>query len=763
MNNILRRMPLTVLILSSFASPCFAGNFIQTDADRAGDGYPAAWPRINGSAINPESYKLMQEHGFLPLKTAYLSDEEVAQKFDLSLPQMGAVKEAVDKKDAAALKTALIAYLNGKLRPLKPAHPPKPIPYANSSNPQQRPDTWLGNFITIDFNGQKKTYPLQERINWYYIDDGEPDMQGWCWWGNPLAEAWLASGDPKYAEALLKYVRLFYKNCRPPAQKETHYSGALGPWSVGGRGRCTGFVQWLYTVVANAPATTDEDRLMFLKLIYEHGECMYGLAEIHHISNFEFYPITVLSLLSHQFPEFKESSAWQERAKDLLLRNMEDSVLDDGGQQERTQYSFGYAQSYTRLLRQLTPEGAPLPEKLLRIIESMYDFNLWILSPLHQWPNFNIGGMQDLLNCMVPGSELFPERADFLYLATHGAKGRPPVKTARVMAHSGFATMRGDWTTNALFMAMNYCGSLPEDSNCGYRQLLSFSIWAHGRAYLTNPGNCLNYSDPLFGAWMASTQAANTVMVDQQEQQLISNGGRLQSWSDHSGFTYLATETQNYRHLGVLHRRAVFFLKQSYWVVFDRMTPIGPAGKVHDYRWQAHFQPMEITVDDKTRTAASSLVDGKRCYVAPADPEKQEVERGEGFIADGVHDTASALKGPFVRYIQKSDKPVSFTVLLCPTKNNAPAPTLSTLAVADGNATGVQIRQGDKEDTIAMAECAGLRVYGPLTTDGEAAYVRKEGGKIVEAGLVGGQKLIYSGKTLIEVGPEIASADIHYA
>ncbi|MBI4023598.1 MAG: fibronectin type III domain-containing protein, partial [Verrucomicrobia bacterium] len=34
---------------------------------------------------------------------------------------------------------------------------------------------------------------------------------------------------------------------------------------------------------------------------------------------------------------------------------------------------------------------------------------------------------------------------------------------------------------------------------------------------------------------------------------------------------------------------------------------------------------------------------------------------------------------------------------------------------------------------------------------------------IVEAGLVGGQKLIYSGKTLIEVGPEIASADIHYA
>ena len=752
---------LPILLFLVLASQVLAGNFIQTDADRAGDGYPAAWPRINGSAINPESYKLMQEHGFLPLKTTYLSDEELAQKFELNSPEMAEVKAALEKKDASSLKAALIAYLNRKLRPLTPANPPKPIPYANSSNPQQRPDTWLGQTITLEINGQIKTYPLQERINWYYIDDGEPDISGWSWWGNPLAEAYLASGDVKYAEALLKYIRLFYKNCRPPAQKETHYSGALGPWSVGGRGRAMGFLQWLYTVVANAPVTTDEDRLMFLKLIYEHGECMHGLAEIHHISNFEFYPITVLSMLSKQFPEFKDSTAWRARAKDLLLRNMEDSVLDDGGQQERTQYSFGYAMNYSRLLRQLTPEGAPMPADLLRIIESMYDFNMWVLSPLGQWPNLNIGGMQDIRGYMSLAPELFPQRADFAYLVSNGTNGSPPVKTSRVMAHSGFATLRSDWTTNALCMSMNYCGSLPEDANCGYRQLLSFSIWAHGRAYITNPGNCLHYSDPLFGSWMAATQAANTVMVDNENQQLISNGGRLQSWADHPAFTYLATETQNYRHLGVMHRRAVLFLKQSYWVVFDRMTPIGPPGKTHDYRWQAHFQPMEIAVDATTKIVASSTVNGNRCFVVPSEPEKQELERGEGYIADGVHDTPHALKGPFVRYIQKSDRPVSFTVLLAPTTNNASAPVLSKLPTSD-DATGVRIRQGDSEDLIAMAENPVSHTYGPMTTDGEAAYVRMRNGKVVEAGVVGGRKLVYSGRTLLEVGPEITSATVRY-
>ena len=74
-----------------------------------------------------------------------------------------------------------------------------------------------------------------------------------------------------------------------------------------------GFLQWMYQVLGKAPMTTDEDRLMFLKLIYEHGACMYGLSDIHHVSNFEFYPIEVLSLAARQFPEFKDSKAWRER------------------------------------------------------------------------------------------------------------------------------------------------------------------------------------------------------------------------------------------------------------------------------------------------------------------------------------------------------------------------------------------------------------------------------------------------------------------
>src|SRR5689334_18139069 len=111
-------------------------------------------PKINGHAINPEQYRLLVKHGFLPTRTTFLSNEDIARKFDLSLPQMGAIKAALDRKDAAALEKALIAYLNGKLPPLKPANPSRPIPGANHPEMRYRPDAWLGKEIPFNVNDQ---------------------------------------------------------------------------------------------------------------------------------------------------------------------------------------------------------------------------------------------------------------------------------------------------------------------------------------------------------------------------------------------------------------------------------------------------------------------------------------------------------------------------------------------------------------------------------------------------------------------------------
>jgi hypothetical protein len=724
-------------------------------------------PTINGHAIDPDVYRQLVEHKFLPTRTTFLSDVEIARKLDLRLPQLAGVKIALDANDAPALEQALIAYLDGKLPALKPAIPPKPIPGAEHPEMRYRPDAWLGKEIPFNVNGEVEVYPVGERSDWFKIGDGMPDIAGWSSWGNILSEAYLASGDPKYAQGLLTYLRAFYRDCRPPAQRTTSWSGALGPWAVGGRGRATGLLQWIYQVVSAAPVTTNADRTMFLKMIYEHGECMYLFSEEHQITNFEFYPITVLALLSRQFPEFKDSPLWRDRSIERELQNMDDSLLDDGGAQERTEYNHAYLVEYTRFYRQMTDQGTRLPE-MLRKLEGIYEWFMYVHSPLYQYPQLNIGNMNTSFNYIAPAAELFPERDDLVFYATQGARGKPAARTARVLAHTGFLTMRSDWTRDALFMAMNYNGTLPEIPGT-YPDLLSFGLWAHGRAYMTNAGTPVSYAHPLLRDWCTQTKASNTVTVDGISQQPIANSGRLENWQDRPHFTYLASAHENYRDLRVRHRRAVLFLKSRYWLVFDRLTPYEPGGKLHEYWWRGHFQPMDITIDAATKTAASSVVDGKRLYVVPAHPEQLMVDEGRGLISDGVHSAEKAVEGPYVSYNQKSDRPVSFTVLLCPTVNQAPAPVLSALdieAVREGvaidNANGIRIRQEGTDDYVALAESAGLRKYGPLTTDGEAAYLRTESQGVVEAGLVGGRKLLNAGQVLVEAAPEISSVNLQY-
>lgn len=723
--------------------------------------------RINGHAIDPDVYRQLVEHKFLPTRTTFLSDAEIARKLDLSLPQLAEIKSALDRNDARALEQGLIKYLNSKLLAIRPANPPKPIPGADHAELRYRPDAWLGTEIPFNVNGQVKMFPVGERSDWFQIGDGVPDIAGWSSWANILAEAYLASGDPKYARGLLTYLRAFYRDCRPPAQRTTSWSGALGPWSVGGRGRAMGLLQWLYQVLAESPETTDADRTMFLKMIYEHGECMYLFSGEHQVTNFEFYPITVLALLSRQFPEFRESKAWRDRSIERQLQNMEDSLLDDGGAQERTEYNGAYLVTYTRFYQQMAAEGVPLPE-IRRKLERMYEWFMYVHSPLYQYPQLNIGNLNTSYNYIAPAADLFPEREDLVFYATKGARGRPAARTARVLAHTGFATMRSDWSPDALYLAMNYNGTLPEIPGT-YPDLLSFGLWANGRAYMTNAGTPVSYAHPQLRDWCTQTKASNTVTVDGVSQEPIANSGRLENWQDRSGFTYLASTHENYRQLRVRHRRAVLFLKPRSWVMFDRLTPEQSPGKVHEYWWRGHFQPMEITIDARTKAIASSVVDGKRLYVVPAQPEQLAVEQGRGLISDGVHSAEHAVEGPYISLNQKSDKPVSFTVLLCPTVNHAPAPTLSALAVTAGNpgdsvdgATGVLIRQGDTEEYVVMAEDTGLRSYGPVTTDGEAAAVRTRGGRVLSVGLVGGRMLSCASETLLETGPEIESVAVEY-
>src|SRR5947209_19955331 len=82
-------------------------------------------PTILGQPIDPKQYKGLVEAGYLPLKPE-LTDSELADKLDLKLPQLAAVRAALAAKEAKALRRALADYLDSKLPPLKVTPTGKP-------------------------------------------------------------------------------------------------------------------------------------------------------------------------------------------------------------------------------------------------------------------------------------------------------------------------------------------------------------------------------------------------------------------------------------------------------------------------------------------------------------------------------------------------------------------------------------------------------------------------------------------------------------
>ena len=112
------------------------------------------------------------------------------------------------------------------------------------------------------------TLPLGDDVDWYFGSATafvEPSQ-----WGviRIVGNAYANSGDPKYAQAMIRFVRSFYRTAaRPPAQRPKTIFGAYGPWrGPNASGRIMGgYLPATYREIGAAACVTDADRVMFLK------------------------------------------------------------------------------------------------------------------------------------------------------------------------------------------------------------------------------------------------------------------------------------------------------------------------------------------------------------------------------------------------------------------------------------------------------------------------------------------------------------------
>ena len=75
-----------------------------------------------------------------------------------------------------------------------------------------------------------------------------------------------------------------------------------------------------YREIGAAACVTDVDRVMFLKMFWEHADYCHLLLEEHVAHNFEAHVLVGLLHMAVTFPEFRDAKRWLELANRALQR-----------------------------------------------------------------------------------------------------------------------------------------------------------------------------------------------------------------------------------------------------------------------------------------------------------------------------------------------------------------------------------------------------------------------------------------------------------
>jgi len=419
-----------------------------------------------------------------------------------------------------------------------------------------------------------------------------------------LVRAYRRSGDERYAEVFWKLVEDWRSNNRPQAginwKCGQEISFRVMAW-------CFGLYGFLHSRATSAVRVAKLAQMIAISGHRIEANIDYALSQTNNHGISESLGLWTIGVL---FPEFRRASYWLDIGEELLEKQAEELIYDDGA---FSQYSLNYQRvmlhDYIWALRlgELNdkPFSANLIDRVAKAVNFLYQLQDEATGRL---PNFgqNDGALVlPLSNCdyqdyrallqaghyLCHRTRLYPEGPwdeELLWMFGPEALQAPLARMEKkdLQAPSGgYYTLRGDES-----FALVHCGSYRHRP--GQADMLHADFWWRGQNIAQDAGT-YSYNAP--NPWnnsLAHTICHNTVTVDGLDQMervgkflwLPWLMGRVMRWeaADKENVKYWEGEHDGYRRLKdpVSHGRSILQLPGEKWVVFDRLTGM----EKHSYR-----------------------------------------------------------------------------------------------------------------------------------------------------------------------------------
>jgi hypothetical protein len=545
------------------------------------------------------------------------------------------------------------------------------------------------------------------RIDWAYdkpVEAGLAPNNEWTWQLNRHAE-WLAfsrayrdTGDEKYAREFVAEMTAWVRDCPMP---DTAANTPRSAWRTIETGiRAAQVWPDLWYRFVRSPAMTDDALLAFLGAYVDHAR---HLMAYHTTGNWLAMEGNGLFHVGVLFPEFKDAPAWRDTASKWIYAELDNQVYPDGVQVELASgYHHVSLSNFLQVYKIARLNNVALPPDFLKRLEKMYDFDVFGATPSRQLPGVQDGGYYDVRAALREAADLFPERSDFLWYGTDGAKGKTPKEASHAFDWAGYFVQRSGWDANARWL---WFDGGPFGYGHQHEDKLEIMLEAYGKSFLVDPG-IYTYERSKWRSYFIDSPSHNVVLVDGQPQRRRGAKDRIEYlikqplphvWSTSKDSDYVeATYDEAFGGTvgrGVQHTRAVLFIKPDFWVMLDRLTAVD--GNEHNYEPLFHFDcPIKT---DGLRLVTQNRGEPNLTVLARAEEglsvnivEGQQ-EPVQGWLTKGI----SAVRPAPVAIYRTRGKTVNLLYVMAPAPARASDPVRSVEPLGgDPSAARIVFRDG---------------------------------------------------------------------
>lgn len=610
--------------------------------------------------------------------------KESFELLNLDYPGLEKVKTACSQQKWDEAAQELLNYYRSRTTI---THPDIDLKNLTISKEEQK---WADDALEHTFfvhKGYQPSYNYGKDINWEYwpVKDNELRWQLHRHkWFTPMGKAYRISGDEKYAkEWAFQYLDWIKKNPLTQVKKEEFELVSAGvirdnadnvrfawrPLEVSNRLQDqTG----QFLLFCASKAFTPEFLTEFLVNYHRHGE--FILSNYSDEGNHLLFEAQRMVYAGVFFPEFKDAATWRESGINILNREIKKQVYNDGGQYELDpHYHLAAINIFCKALRMADCNGFrnEFPAEYLDTIKSMIEFYTNICFPDYTNPCFSDAKLGDYKAEIANYRDwlaLFPDSEWIRYYATEGREGSMLPYLSHGALTSGFFTFRNGWKKDAAVMVVK---AGPKGEWHCQPDNGTFEFWFNGKNLFPDSGAYVYAGDAevmKLRNWFRQTRVHNTLTLDGRNFETTQSVTKL--WQPEGDTQILVTENPSYKDLR--HRRTVFFVDQTYYVIVDEA--IGDAKGTVNLNY--HFCEGTVNIDVKENVITTA-------YEGPSNVKLQCFPETEASLKEeeGWRSTAYRQRVPRTSLsfnVNKNNaEAVRYITIIYPVKDITKYPTLT--------------------------------------------------------------------------------------